>query len=183
MSACWLVNIPFGDPELAATSREKAAEVKKNIYIKNRAFSRYFHPHYHRLSVWAVIFKPQYLIFLTKAPTAEDSDTVFEIPPEISRLLLRSGGLPQEDLVKIFHNRFNPINLYRLSYKQLIGKGIRKEDRLREPRKTSGSYEDFGNSVHEVWSQSFLNYTSIFIAIFGNTAPGLEASPFTKIAN
>lgn len=114
----------------------------------------------------------------TKTPTAQDSNTVLEIPPEISRLLLRFGGLPQEELVKIFHNRFNPINLYRLSYKQHIGKGIRKEDRLREPRKTSGSYENSGNLVHEVWSQSFLNYTSIFIAIFGNIAPGLDASMF-----
>lgn len=47
----------------------------------------------------------------TRAPTAEDSDTILGIPPEISRLRLRFGGLPQEELVKIFHKRFNPINL------------------------------------------------------------------------
>lgn len=93
----------------------------------------------------------------TRAPIAEDSDTSLETPPEISCLRLRFSGLPQQELVKTFHNRFNPTKLYRLSYmrgihykspegKQFIGTGIRKEDGLRGPRKTSGSYEDFGNS-------------------------------------
>lgn len=45
----------------------------------------------------------------------EDDDIIGEVPPEVMNLTLRFAGLPQEEFVRIFHNKFKPINLYRLS--------------------------------------------------------------------
>lgn len=43
-------------------------------------------------------------------------------------------------------------------------------------RKTSGTYKDYGSSFYEVWSEAFINYTSIMVSLFGVTAPGLHAA-------
>lgn len=52
------------------------------------------------------IYKPR------AALTREEDDIQGEILPEVSELSLKFVGLPQEEIVKIFHNKFLPINLY-----------------------------------------------------------------------
>lgn len=37
-------------------------------------------------------------------------------PREVQALSIRFAGLPQEEIVKIFHNKFKPINFYRLRH-------------------------------------------------------------------
>lgn len=39
-------------------------------------------------------------------------------------------------------------------------------------RKVTGSYKDYG-STNTLWSETFLNYTMILIALFGPTIPAL----------
>lgn len=53
----------------------------------------------------------------TKAPRAEDIDTLLQILPEISHLRLHFGGLPQKELVKIFTtgSTISSSSLYSLS--------------------------------------------------------------------
>ncbi len=41
---------------------------------------------------------------------------------------------------------------------------------------TSGSYKDYGNSFYEVWSEAFINYSSILVSLFGATVPRLQAA-------
>lgn len=43
-------------------------------------------------------------------------------------------------------------------------------------RKTSGTFKDYGNNFYEVWSEAFINYTSIMVLLFGATAPRLQAA-------
>jgi hypothetical protein len=113
----------------------------------------------------------------------EEDDLIGEIPSEVQALNVRYAGLPQDEIVKIFVNKFKPINLYRLrhmrglQYDKLNDMDrIGIEDGMLKLRKTSGTYKDFGKSFHEVWSESFLNYTSIMVSLFGKTAPDLHAA-------
>lgn len=95
-----------------------------------------------------------------------DDDILGEVPQEVQNLTLRFAGLPREEIVKIFHNRFKPINLYRLrhmrchhyeSYHDQERIGI--EDGMLRLKKTSGTYKDFGKLFYEVWSETFINYS------------------------
>lgn len=43
-------------------------------------------------------------------------------------------------------------------------------------RKTSGTYKDYGSSFYEVWSEAFINYTSIMVSLFGTMPPRLQAA-------
>ena len=47
---------------------------------------------------------------------SEDDDIIGEVPPEVSSISLRFAGLPQEEIIRIFHNKFKAINLYRLRH-------------------------------------------------------------------
>ncbi len=111
-----------------------------------------------------------------RAPVREDDEIQGEIPPEVLDISLQFVGFPQEEIVTIFENKFKPINLYRLrhmrglsfkAYKDEEQIGI--EDGMLKLRKTLGSYEDYGNSFYEVWSEAFINYTSILVSPFGAT--------------
>ncbi len=44
----------------------------------------------------------------------DDEDLQGEVPSEVADLSPQFVGLPQEDIVKIFQNKFKLINLYRL---------------------------------------------------------------------
>ena len=84
--------------------------------------------------------------------------------------------------MKIFHNKFKPINLYRLRHMQgLWFESYRDHDRIGIEdgmlllRKNSGTYKDFGKSFYEVWSEAFITYTSIIVFLFGATAPDLHS--------
>ncbi len=46
----------------------------------------------------------------------EEDDITGEIPPKVMSIILRFVGLPQEEIIRIFHNKFKPINLYRLRH-------------------------------------------------------------------
>ncbi len=46
--------------------------------------------------------------------TAEEDDITSEVPSEVTSITLRFAGLPQEEIIRIFLNKFKPINLYRL---------------------------------------------------------------------
>lgn len=45
----------------------------------------------------------------------EEDDTIGEVCPEVTNISLRFAA-PPEEIVRIFHNRFKPINLYRLRH-------------------------------------------------------------------
>lgn len=115
-------------------------------------------------------------------PSGED-EIQGEIPPEVTDLSLQFVGLPQEEIVKIFHNKFKPINLYHLRHMRGLSfevyqdeEKIGIEDGMLKLRKTSGSYKDYGSNFYEVWSEAFINYTSIMLSLFGHTAHRLQAA-------
>lgn len=112
----------------------------------------------------------------------EDNDILGEIPLEVLDLSLQFVGLPQEEIVRIFHNKFKPINLYRLCHMRgLSYEAFQDEERIGikygmlKLRKASGSYKDYRTTFYEVWSESFINYTTILVSLFGATAPRLHA--------
>ncbi len=124
-----------------------------------------------------------------RAPVREDDEIQGEIPLEVSDISLQFVRLLQEEIVKIFHNKFKPINLYSLrhmrglsfeAYKDKERIGI--EDRMLKLRKTLGSYKDYCNSFYEVWSEAFINYTSILVSLFGATVPASKPPPLSFIA-
>ena len=46
--------------------------------------------------------------------TAEEDNITGEVPPEVTSITLRFAGLLQEEIVRIFQNKFKPINFYHL---------------------------------------------------------------------
>ena len=113
----------------------------------------------------------------------DDEDLQGEVPPEVADLSPQFVGPPQEEIVKIFQNKFKPINLYRLRHMRgLIFEAYKDEERIGiedgmlKLRKTSGTYNDYGSSFYKVWSEAFINYTSIMVSLFGATAPRLQAA-------
>ncbi len=112
-----------------------------------------------------------------------EDDALDEVPPEVQTLTIHFAGLPQEEIVKIFHNKFKPINLYWLRHMR----GHRYESYHDQDRigmktgmlrlkKNSGTYKDFGKTFYEVWSEAFINYTGIMVSLFGSTSPELHAA-------
>ena len=110
----------------------------------------------------------------------DDEEDIGEItPPEVSARRDMFSGLPEEEIVKIFKNKFKPMNLYKLRH--LHGfEDVREEDSIviengsLKPRKTTGTYKDFGKSINEVWSEAFLNYMLVVNILFGT--PELSAA-------
>lgn len=119
----------------------------------------------------------------TAQASKDDEDLQGEVPPEVSDIFLQFVGLPQEEIVKIFQNKFKPINFYRLrhmrgltfeAYQEKERIGI--ENGMLKLRKTLGLYKDYGSSFFEVWSEAFINYTSILVSLFRAIAPCLQRS-------
>ena len=91
-----------------------------------------------------------------RRPMADEEDDITgEVPTEVMSITLRFAGLPQEEIVRIFQNKFKPINLYRLP--QIRGlqfyllhdqDRIGIEDGMLKLRKTSRTYKDFGKSFY-----------------------------------
>lgn len=86
--------------------------------------------------------------------------------------------------MRIVHNKFKAINLYRLRHMQGLRydalqdqERIGIEDRMLRLRRTSRSYKDFRKSFIDIWSEAFLNYSTIFISLSGKEAPDLHAAP------
>ncbi len=114
--------------------------------------------------------------------TDEDNITG-EVPPKVMSITLCFAGLPQEEIIRIFYNKFKPINLYRLRYMR----GLRFdsmqdhncvgiENGMLKLRKTSETYKDFGKSFYEMWGDAFYNYTTIFVSFFGKKALDLHVA-------
>lgn len=85
--------------------------------------------------------------------------------------------------MKIFQNKLKPINLYRLLYIQNLTfkayknkKKIGIKDGMLKLEKTLGIYKDYGSSFYKVLSEAFINYTWIFVFLFGAMAPRLQAA-------
>ena len=80
----------------------------------------------------------------------DDDDGLGETtPPEFSARRDTFSGLPEVEVVKIFKNKFKPMNLYKLRH--LYGfEDTSEEDSIivkngsLKPRKTTGTYKDFG---------------------------------------
>ena len=113
----------------------------------------------------------------------EDDNIIGEVAQEVMNITLYFAGLPQEEIVCIFHNKFKPINLYRL--RQMRGlrfdtfqdqERIRIEDGMLRLRKTSGIYKNFAKSLHKVWLEAFHNYTTILVALFGKEAHDIHTT-------
>lgn len=82
-----------------------------------------------------------------------DDEILGEITPEVSDFSLQFAGLPQEEIVRIFHNKFKPINLYRLRHTRGLSfeayqdeERIGIKDGMLKLRKTSRSYKDYDST-------------------------------------
>ena len=113
--------------------------------------------------------------------TAEEDDITGEVPPEVTIITLRFAGVLQEEIVRVFQNKFKPINLFRLRHMYGLRfdalqdhDRIDIEDGILRFRKTSGTYKDFGKSFYDVWADAFHNYTTILVSLFSKEAPDLH---------
>ncbi len=98
-------------------------------------------------------------------------------------ITLRFEGLLKEGIVRIFQNKFKPINLYHLCYiRGLRFDSLHDQDRIGieddmlKLRKTSEIYKDFGKSFYEVWADVLQNYTNILVSLFGKEVPDLHSA-------
>lgn len=89
-----------------------------------------------------------------------EDDIIGEAPPEVSNIGLSFAGLPQEEIIRIFHNRFKTINPHHLRHMRgLRYEAFQNQERIGieggmlRLRKTSGTFEEFGKSFHEVWGR------------------------------
>ena len=110
----------------------------------------------------------------------DDDDGLGETTPsEVSARRDMFSGLPEEEVVKIFKNKFKPMNLYKMRHLHGFENtqeedGIVVENGTLKPRKTTGTLKDFGKSVNEVWSESFVNYMLVINILF--ETPELSAA-------
>ena len=66
----------------------------------------------------------------TFTDTDKSHDTTGEvIPPEVFTVSAKFGGLPQEEIAKIYAGKFKPINLYRLRYLKGLDE-VTRDDRV-----------------------------------------------------
>lgn len=84
-----------------------------------------------------------------RSAMTEKDDITGEVPPEVMNITLRFAGLSQEEIVRIFHNKFKPINLYRLRHMRGLWfdslhnhDQVRIEDEMLRLQKSSGTYKD-----------------------------------------
>lgn len=106
----------------------------------------------------------------------EEDDYTGEISSKVKALATQFAGLPQGEIAKVFSNRFRPMNLHKLRLMRgrddLYHDQIHIDEGTLKMRKVTGSYKDYG-STNTVWSEAFLNYTMILMALFGPTIPTL----------
>ena len=112
--------------------------------------------------------------------TAEEDDINGEISPEVTSITSRFEGLSKEKIVRIFQNKFKPINLYRLRHMRGFRFDVLQdhdqigiEDGMLRLRKTLRTYKDFGKSFYDVWADAFHNYTTIRVSLFRKKTPDL----------
>lgn len=109
----------------------------------------------------------------------EDDDSIGELPLEARRVATAYPGLPRKEIAAIFRGKFIPENLYKL--RLLYGRDdIDRTTRFTigpsgdlQFKRIKGTLKDFGNNA-AIWSQGFINYTSIMVDLFGITVPLLH---------
>lgn len=86
---------------------------------------------------------------ITQAPkrVGMDLDVIKgEVPPEVTNICLSFAGLPQEEIVRIFHNRFKAINLYRLQHmRELRYEAFQDQERI--------SIENRMLNIQRIWKE------------------------------
>ncbi len=115
--------------------------------------------------------------------TAEEDHITGEVHPEVTSITLRFAGLPKEEIVRIFQNKFKLINFYHLRQMRKLRfdalqdhNWIGIEDGMLRLRKTSGTYKGFGKFFYDVWADAFHNYTTIPVSLFSKEAPDLHTA-------
>lgn len=97
-----------------------------------------------------------------------------EIPNKVKLLASQFAGLPQGEIAKIFANKFQPMNLYKLRHirecNDMYHDQISIEEGTLQMRKVTSSYKDYGRDN----AKAFLNYTMILMELFGTTTPFLH---------
>lgn len=100
-----------------------------------------------------------------------------EMPKEVQNLADQLMGIPQREIEKIFRNKFRPMNLYELRFikgrEDMYQYEIYVENRVVKVRREAGSFKDYGEDS-EIWSEAFLNYAVILVALFGVSNPTLH---------
>lgn len=112
----------------------------------------------------------------TRAPA--DEDPIGEIPQAALLVSKRYPRLPKDQIALIFSNKFRPENLYKLRHMQ--GRGNRDREKIitfengtMKIRQSTGTLRDFGPS-DAIWSEAFLNYTTVMLSFFGVAYPTLH---------
>jgi hypothetical protein len=103
----------------------------------------------------------------------DEDDVTDEIFFEMTALNLRYASLSQNEIVRIFHNKFKSINLYRLRHMRELQfdrlndlNRVEIVNEMLKLKKTTRTYKNFESSFHEIWFEFFLNYISIMISRF-----------------
>lgn len=104
----------------------------------------------------------------------DDDDGLGETTPIPPPLRFLPIGIRFSAYRKIFKKRFEPMNLYKLRHLYGFEDTQEKDGRVVEkgtlkPRKTTGTYKEFGKSVSEVWSEAFVNYMLVVNILFGTS--------------
>ena len=111
------------------------------------------------------------------APTQENEEDSLtgEISPAALLVANKYPGLPKEEIARIFTNKFRLQNLYKLRHLQGREDKDQEEnifikDGRMKLKRASENLRDFGASP-AIWSESFLNYSSILVNFFGAPFP------------
>ena len=111
--------------------------------------------------------------------TKREEDSIGGISSAILSVAGRYPRLPKAEIARIHENRFKPGNLYK--FRHLKG----REDKDRHQNvtfengmkimKVTGTLRDFGNTL-DIWSDGFLNYSTVLVDFFGVAFPSLFRS-------
>lgn len=107
----------------------------------------------------------------------EENNIIGKVPVKVKNITLCFISFPQEEIIRIFQNKFKPINLYRLCHMQSLQfnafqdlKKIGIEDGMVKLWKMLGTYKNFKKSFFEVWANVFHNYIIILVSPLGKEA-------------
>ena len=93
-------------------------------------------------------------------PNIEENFTS-EIPKEVKTFSTQFAGFAQGEIAKIFSNKFQSMNLYKLRYlrrrEDMFRNQIQIEEGSLEYREVTGTYKDHGTEII-IWSEAFYYY-------------------------
>jgi hypothetical protein len=111
-----------------------------------------------------------------------EKDESDEIPPEVKSHRVRFVSLSSDEIVRIFNDKFKPINLYKLRHMRSLNHEFysnqnhiefENNDQLRNLKKTVEIFKNFEKSFYEVYSKFFINYQLIVTSLFIKISPNL----------